>query len=722
MATRKTGRSSQGGQEKDSAEKRGAQKGRSEMGGQEMGRSAAGGQDMGRPPGMGTAGGQDMGRPPGMGAAGGQDMGRPPGMGAAGGQEMGGQEMGRPPVGEMGGPPGMGAAGGREEYLVEIRMPKGRGTAYAAQMAAGLEVPGLQVDPSYRPVPIAPPPEHAEALEANNEEVVVVLATIEAERLAELRAHPQVVGVYKNTRVEPFQTVVEEEVSFVSPREALGTCAIPPCDCAPGVAKGTIADVAHYLGADQIWGTGQQGAGIVVGIVDGGITALGRTPKPGETAKIPRVIGGYPSDWGTTAAAWGDHGNMTSTDALGMAPQAQLYDIRISAGALPATLAAALQGYQWAITQHQTDGTPHVLSNSWGIFQESWDPDYATDPNHPFTRKVVEALDEGILVLFAAGNCGEACPDGRCGTTDIGPGRSIWAVNGHPRVMTVAAVNMNEEYVGYSSEGPAALNPHKPDFASVTHFQGYFASDSGTSAATPIAAGVTALLKGGKPSLTQDEAKAALMGTAKDIGPPGWDPYVGAGIIRAKAAYDVIARPAVWSGWENQGGYCLDGPAAASWAANRLDVFVLGGDQAMYHKWWDGSSWSGWENLGGYCLGGPGAVSWGPNRIDTFVIGSDHAMYHKWWDGSSWSGWENLGGYCLDGPAAASWAANRLDVFVLGSDQAMYHKWWDGSSWSGWENLGGYCLGGPGAVSWGPNRIDTFVLGGDHAMYHKWWG
>ena len=51
----------------------------------------------------------------------------------------------------------------------------------------------------------------------------------------------------------------------------------------------------------------------------------------------------------------------------------------------------------------------------------------------------------------------------------------------------------------------------------------------------------------------------------------------------------------------------------------------------MYHKWWDGASWSGWENQGGYCLTAPAAVSWGPNRIDTFVVGTDHAMYHKWW-------------------------------------------------------------------------------------------
>jgi serine protease AprX len=133
---------------------------------------------------------------------------------------------------------------------------------------------------------------------------------------------------------------------------------------------------------------------------------------------------------------------------------------------------------------------------------------------------VVEAIDEGIIVLFAAGNCGARCTDGRCGS-DNGPSRSIWRANGQPRVMTVGAVNINGGLVGYSSQGPAALDPRKPDFCSVTHFKGYFTSDSGTSAATPIAAGVTALVKQANPAILQQEVKQALCDTARDIGPGG---------------------------------------------------------------------------------------------------------------------------------------------------------------------------------------------------------
>jgi len=183
----------------------------------------------------------------------------------------------------------------------------------------------------------------------------------------------------------------------------------------------------------------------------------------------------------------------------------------------------------------------------------------------------------------------------------------------------------------------------------------------------------------------------------------------------------LYGRRSRWSGWEKLGGVLTSGIGVSSWAANRLDCFVRGTDNAMWHKWWNGSNWSGWENLGGVLTSAPAAVSWGPNRIDTFVRGTDNAMWHKWWNGSNWSGWERLGGVLTSGIGVSSWAANRLDCFVRGTDNAMWHKWWNGSNWSGWENLGGVLTSAPAAVSWGSNRIDTFVRGTDNAMWHKWW-
>jgi hypothetical protein len=127
-----------------------------------------------------------------------------------------------------------------------------------------------------------------------------------------------------------------------------------------------------------------------------------------------------------------------------------------------------------------------------------------------------------------------------------------------------------------------------------------------------------------------------------------------------------------------------------------------------------------WESLGGVLSSPPSAVAWGPNRLDIFALGTDQALWHRWWDGSRWGGWESLGGVLSSPPSAVAWGPNRLDIFALGTDEASWHRWWDGSRWGGWESLGGISLSRPIPVSWGSNRIDLFVLGTDNALWHNW--
>ena len=187
-------------------------------------------------------------------------------------------------------------------------------------------------------------------------------------------------------------------------------------------------------------------------------------------------------------------------------------------------------------------------------------------------------------------------------------------------------------------------------------------------------------------------------------------------IAGIQALYGARTR---WSGWESLGGVLTSGPGVCSWASGRLDVFVRGTDNALWHKWYSGG-WSGWESLGGVITSDPAAVSWGPNRIDVFARGTDNALWHKWWNGAAWSGWESLGGVLTSGPAVCSWASGRLDVFVRGTDNALWHKWYSGG-WSGWESLGGVLTSDPAAVSWSSGRIDVFVRGTDNALWHKWY-
>ncbi|MEM7725596.1 MAG: S8 family serine peptidase [Cyanobacteria bacterium P01_A01_bin.45] len=610
-----------------------------------------------------------------------------------------------------------------ERVLIELRVARDRGSITANEMAGGINLSGLQIDTNYQPIEVNPTQELAGSLIAANDKTVIIRGAIAQNQIAELEAQPNVVKVYKDTPIAAFNPTLLDNPpkDLVNSPEGENNCPIGECDCSSTQAKGAIADVVQYFGVDQIWSAGYKGEGIVVGIVDGGITAEGRPVKPGETdRRIKNVIGGPDQDWGTKARSWGEHGNMCATDVLGMAPEAKLYDCRLADGD---AVSNALRIFEWSIKQHQTDGTPHILTNSWGLYQKNWDELYATDPEHPFTRKVVEAIDEGILILFAAGNCGDSCPDGRCGS-DNGPGKSIWGANGHSSVITVGAVNKNEQFVGYSSQGPAALDPQKPDFCSITHFKGYFDSDNGTSAATPIAAGVMALLKQAKPDLTQEEAKTALQNTAKNIGEPGFDQHSGFGIIQPIAALESLGKvdkKSEWSKPHRLDGNCFSAPAATTWGENRLDTFVIAGNSAVYHKFWDGKAWCEWSDLGGFSLSAPAAVSSAENKIDLFIIGKERSIQHKSYDCGKWSEWKDLQGLCQRGIAVSAPHPQRLDLFSVAADNAVWHKYWDGSQWSKWHSLGGFSLGSPAAVSMDENQIDVFIRGSNHAIYHKHW-
>lgn len=133
------------------------------------------------------------------------------------------------------------------------------------------------------------------------------------------------------------------------------------------------------------------------------------------------------------------------------------------------------------------------------------------------------------------------------------------------------------------------------------------------------------------------------------------------------------------------------------------------------------AGWSEWEDLGGVLTSAPAAVSWGPNRIDVFVRGQNNSLWHKWWDGSRWSEWEDLGGGVItSGPGAASTASNRLEVFARGANNQLLFRTWNGITWSGWRSLGGEITSEPAAVSWGGNRLDVFARGLNNHLWHIW--
>jgi len=268
------------------------------------------------------------------------------------------------------------------------------------------------------------------------------------------------------------------------------------------------------------------------------------------------VIGGYEPltedepEPGTAPIT--SHGSMCAADVLVAAPWAKLLDYPLLD---QATSADGAQMFQAILRRRRLNGTPQVVNNSYGFYGiplQADMPEYeAWDLGHPFHRKIREVNASGAALFFAAGNCGNDCPSRNCRASATGPERSINAAAALVDVFTIAAVNSQHERVGYSAQGPSLDAPgferNKPDFTAYTHFFGNFGPsrpgglaqpfDNGTSAATPVAAGVAALLISAFPSLTPDRLRAALRAGAIEVRAPGWDPLHGYGIINAAASY-----------------------------------------------------------------------------------------------------------------------------------------------------------------------------------------
>ena len=163
--------------------------------------------------------------------------------------------------------------------------------------------------------------------------------------------------------------------------------------------------------------------------------------------------------------------------------------------------------------------------------------------------------------------------------------------------------------------------------------------------------------------------------------------------------------------WANLGGVFLSAPGAVNWEGERIDLFGVGTDYAMYRRVWNGAAWtSDWERLGGAFSSACSIVKMQAGQIDVFARGADNTLRHRAFTPTGpVNDWQNLGGSLATPPAAVSWGANRMDIFAVGPDTTLWHRWWDGQIWNDWESLGGALASAASAVSWAPERLDVFA-------------
>lgn len=327
------------------------------------------------------------------------------------------------------------------------------------------------------------------------------------------------------------------------------------CPGSPPV--GDDADVARQLDVPGLAAQGLDGAGVPLAIVDTGIN-LAHLNARGRTPKLDAAASFTPSANTTKAGQHATgHGTMCAYDAGIAAPAATYLDhaVLLSTASGPSVMSGllsdAILSYSQLLAFLRTQShRALVVSNSWGMFDPAWDfpaghpGNYSHNPAHPFNIIVASLESAGADILFAAGNCGRDCPDGRCA---FGPAPPICGANSHPRVLSVAGVDTTRARVGYSSQGPGVLAAQKPDISAYTHFRGSGAvgdTDGGTSAACPVAAGVVAAIrtKYSALAISPDQLRSLIFKTAVDLGMTGFDDDHGWGLIDPNPLAAAVAK------------------------------------------------------------------------------------------------------------------------------------------------------------------------------------
>jgi subtilisin len=283
-------------------------------------------------------------------------------------------------------------------------------------------------------------------------------------------------------------------------------------------ASQTLPWGVEDIGADVAWTT-TQGAGAKLAILDTG----GGIGHPDLSYAGGVNFYGKQKDGSTSPRDWGDgngHGTWVSGIAaalnntigvVGVAPAASLYAVKVLGNSGWGWDSDIAQGIDWAISNGMD-----VISMSLG------GPGYAT----ALAEACQSAWDAGIVLVAAAGNEGDGDP----GTEEVSyPAAfpSVIAIGATTQADGLASFSNTGSYLELSAPGVAVLSTYRKD---------RYATFSGTSASCPHVAGVAALVISANPYLTNLQVRSLLQDTARDLGPTGWDPGLGYGLVDAAAA------------------------------------------------------------------------------------------------------------------------------------------------------------------------------------------
>lgn len=263
------------------------------------------------------------------------------------------------------------------------------------------------------------------------------------------------------------------------------------------------------VNAPQVQAAGVTGSGVKVAIVDTGILT---------SHQDLNVAGGYSTFGGSYVDDNGHGTHVAGTVAalnntlgvIGVAPNASLYAVKVLNSAGSGTYSGIIDGINWSINNGMD-----IINMSLG----------GSSGSTALEDACKAAYNSGILVVAAAGNEGTK----RGGNDTIGyPAK-------YASVMAVGSINSSNTRSSFSSTGTALEIMAPGESIQSTYYNGGYATMSGTSMASPHAAGVAALIMAANHNLTNVQVRDILNTTANNM----WnDPFrYGNGLIDAYAAY-----------------------------------------------------------------------------------------------------------------------------------------------------------------------------------------
>ena len=195
------------------------------------------------------------------------------------------------------------------------------------------------------------------------------------------------------------------------------------------------------------------------------------------------------------------------TPYIGVAPKAHLVNVL---SCCDGDIEDIIRGVEWTI-EYQKLVQPHirVMTSSLGEQQVEFHID--NDGSSAWSQAVDAAVESGLVVTLSAGNEFGSLTVAGCNTIDS-PGDSRLPI-------TVASLDKDLSLAIYSSRGYTSDGRVKPDVAAIgssimapdaATTTGYTAK-SGTSMATPLMAGIVALVLEANPDLTPAEVKDSLV-------------------------------------------------------------------------------------------------------------------------------------------------------------------------------------------------------------------